>query len=540
MKKTFRILALLLTLFILTSVLCGCKGSKKVQTGSTFTYWTSMISTSSQTLSSYADMLMYREMEKITGTKIDFIHPAAGSTGTEAFQILMSSGDYPDMIEYNWLTYAGGPGQAINDGVIISLNDYMEDYAPNYYDYMEGEKGKANGYLYKAQSITNEGNYYGFKNMNIGNYRSFNGLYIRKDMLDKWGLDVPATIDDWTLVLKTAKENGFKSPLTGDKSLFSITGTELFNGAWGVAKDWYVENGKVKYGPFQKEYKDYILKMAEWMEKGYIDIDYVTNASTNVLGYITNDISVAAAGYVGSGMGRVLPAMEEKNPDFSVVACPYPVLKKGEILHFQTIQAEALDPTLAISVQCGLENENRYKEAVQWCDYVYSEEGNILKCFGVEGNTFTKEKDEEGDDHFVYTDAIYDHEKIGAHSVDAALYHFFRPANSPGLNQHPDYLKGFYPYEEQMEAIVLWNKNTEEIKKYVFPTVSYTAEEAAKKASVESVAQADLDAAISNIILGKVPVQDYDKAIKNAKKAGFSDLIKIQQAAYNRYISLIK
>ena len=541
MKKITRLLALVLCLVLVAGIFAGCgKEAKKVQTGSSFTYWVTMSSTAAQTITSYNELLMYQEMERITGTKVKFIHPAAGSTGTEAFQILLSSGDYPDMIEYAWNKYAGGPQQAINDGVIIAINDYMKDYAPNYYDWMEGEKGKENNYLYKAQSLTEEGNYFGFRNMNIGDYRAFNGLYIRKDKLDEWGLDVPTTIDDWTEVLDAAKKNGFKAPLTGTSALFGITGTELFNNAWGVAKDWYVENGKVKYGPFEKSYKDYVAKMADWVKKGYVDIDYITNDNTNVLGYMTNGHSIATVGMVGSGMGKVIPAMLERDKNFKIVACPFPVLKEGDIAKFQTVQGEAIDNTLAISVQCGIDNEERYKEAVQWCDYVYGEEGNILKCFGVEGDTFTVEKDENGEDHYVYTDKIYNAEDIGAHSVDAALWHYFRPANSPGLNQHPDYLKGFYPYEEQMDAIVLWNKNTDLAKSHAYPPVNYTGEESAKKAQIEAAALSNLDAAISNIILGKASMDDYDKAIKTAKKSGYSDLLKIQQAAYDRYIDSIK
>ena len=251
MKKLAKLISIVLCAVLAIGVFAGCSKEEKVRTGSSFTYWVTLEATAAQTITSYNELLMYQEMENITGTKIEFIHPSAGSTGSEAFQILLSSGDYPDMIEYKWARYAGGPQQAIDDGVIIAINDYMEDYAPNYYDYMEGEKGKANNNLYKAQSITPDGNYYGFRNMNVGNYRTFAGIYVRKDMLDKWGLDVPSTIDEWTNVLKTAKENGFKAPLTGTEALFSISGTELFNGAWGVHKGWYVKNDKVKYGPFE-------------------------------------------------------------------------------------------------------------------------------------------------------------------------------------------------------------------------------------------------------------------------------------------------
>jgi putative aldouronate transport system substrate-binding protein len=540
MKKALKITALILSLVMLAGIFCGCGGEKKVNTGSKFTYWASMSSAASQTVKSYGELLMYQEMSKATGTEVEFIHPAAGSTGTEAFQILLSSGDYPDMIEYNWKGYAGGPDRAIEDGVIISLNEYLEDYAPNYYDYLEGEKARENGYLYKAQSISGDGNYFGFANLNIGTYRGFGGLYIRKDKLDEWGLEIPVTIDDWTNCLKTAKENGFKAPLTGVKTLFSITGADMFNLAWNVNKYLYVDNGKVKFGPFEKQYKEYVKQMAEWMKDGLVDPDYVTNASTNVEGYMTNGSSIASFGWVGSGIGKLLPAMAEKDPNYSVVACPYPVLKEGDTPWSQELQSEANSPYIAISTQCGMENEDRCKEAVKWCDYLYSDEGMVLKSFGIEGETYTIEKGEDGEEHYIYTDKITDHEKIGAHSVEAALYHFMRPANAPGLNQHPDYLNGFYPYEQQKDAIVVWNKNVDEARKHVLPPISYTGEEATQKANIEAAVRDNLDAAISNIILGKASIDTYDDAVKKAKKEGYSELIKIVQGAYNRYAEVIK
>ena len=539
MKKLSKFLALALTLVMIAAAFAGC-GEKKVQTGSTFTYWVTMDTSTAQTLTSFSELMMYKEMEKRTGTKVDFIHPASGSTGTEAFQILLSSGDYPDMIEYNWSSYAGGADQAIDDGVIIALNDYMEDYAPNYYDIMEGERAKENNYLYKAATITSNGNYYGFKGINVGKYRGFGGLIVRRDLLDNWGLDIPVTIDDWDKLFETAKENGIKYPLTGDSSLFTIRWGELFNTAWKVGKGFYADGTKVKFGPFEKAYKDYVVKMAEWREKGYIDIDYITNNSTNIEGYLANGTSIAAYGYVGGTIGKLLPAMADRDPNYDLAACPFPVMKEGDKAWFQELQAEATEPCIAISTQCGIDNEERYKEAIKWCDYLYSDEGIILKSFGIEGDTFTVEKDENGEDRYVYTEKITDHEKLGAHSISASLYHFFLPANHPGYNQHPDYLKGFYPYSQQVEAIEVWNKDVEEAKKHVLPSLSYTSEEAAEKANIESKGRSKLDAVISNIILGKADIDTYDDAVKQAKKDGYDKLLKITQAAYDRYMSSAK
>ena len=540
MKKAAKLLSLLLALTFICGVFASCGKEEVSLSGEKFTYWGVLDSSSAHTVKSYSELLMYQEMAKRTGIEVEFIHPSQGSTGTEAFQIMLSAGSYYDMMEYGWSAYAGGPDQAIEDGVIISLNDYMEEYAPNYYYYMEGDGGKEKNYSYRATGISSGGNYYGFKNLNVGKYRGYLGLYIRKDLLDKWGLDIPTTIDQWELVLKTAKENGIKYPLTGPKTIIGAYSPNLFSSAWGPGGHFYVDNGEVKFGPFEPEFKDYVKKMRDWMAAGYIDPDYLTNDTTIIHGQITSGNSIAALGYVGSDLGAIIPAMRERNPEFRLAACPWPVLKEGDKPRSQALQDNATDPSIAISVQCGANDENRYKEAIRWCDYLYSDEGIVLKSFGVEGETFTIEKDENGEEHYIYTDKVTDYEKFGATNMSAALYHFMLPANHPGFNQHPDYFNGYYEYPEQKDAIEVWNSSIEEAEKYVFPALTYTGEEASRKANIEAAAKDNLIAAISNIILGKASMDTYDAAIEKCKKAGYSELLEINKAAYARYIKLIK
>lgn len=544
MKKSAKILSLILSMALVIGTFAACGGEKKVSTGGTYTYWAVLDSSVGQTLTNFSELLMYQEMCKRTGTNVEFIHPAAGTTGSEAFQILLASGDFPDMIEYSWKSYAGGPDQAINDGVIIALNDYMEDYAPNYHYYLEGKGGE--GKNYKAGSMSLSGNYYGFKQLKVGDTGTYSGFFVRADLLKKWGLDVPETIDEWENLFKIAKENGIKYPFTGVQNrLVSMEQNwvhDYFNTAWEVGGSYYIDGKTVKFGPFESAYKDYLEKMADWVSKGYIDPDFVTNDTTIVRGQIANGTSIATVGAVGGDLGSIIPAMKERNPEFDLVACPYPVLNKGDVPIFQAVEQDALDPTVAISVQCGKDDENRYKEAISFCDYLYSDEGLVLKSFGVEGETFTIEKDEKGVEHYVYTDKVLNYEEFGATNMSAAIHHFVLPANHPGFGQHIDYLNGYYQYDRQKEALQTWNKYVDEAKKYVFPasSLSYTEEEAAEIANVEFQARDNLVAAFCDIILGKASIDTYDKAVKDAKKAGYDKLIKINQAAYDRYISMNK
>ena len=55
---------------------------------------------------------------------------------------------------------------------------------------------------------TDEGNYYCFPGIYDGEYLLvYNGPVIRKDLLDKTGLERPETIDQWTEVLTYFKMN---------------------------------------------------------------------------------------------------------------------------------------------------------------------------------------------------------------------------------------------------------------------------------------------------------------------------------------------
>ncbi len=540
MKRITKIICVLVAAIILISAFSGCT-KKEVLTGDTYTYWTMLDENMAQTMQSASEHPFYQAVSEATGIDVEFMHPARGITNYEAFQVLLASNEIPDMIEYPWggTGYAGGPDQAIDDGVIISLNSYLKEYAPNYYNYMEGEKAKETDYIYKKSAISDKGNYYGFRCLNIGSYGCFDGLYIRNDLLKKWGLSIPETIDDWENVFKTAKDNGIKYPLTGKSNLFNILGSkDLFNTAWGVGMAFYLEGNKVQFGPYQKEYKDYVVKMADWMKKGYIDPDYVTNDSNVVDSYIINDTSIASLGYIGSDLGRMLPAFKERNPDAEIVACPMPVMKKGDIPKFQVLVASATDKTVAISKNCGVENEQRYKEAIKWCDYIYDDESMILKIFGIEGDTYTVEKYEDGSEHYIYTDKVVkDFESVGATNITGGIYHYTIPSNHPGFSEHNDYYEGYYTYQEQKDALKKWNEHIDEARKYVLPSLSYTSDEASEIANIKAKDNSSFSATVSNIILGKESIDAFDGAVKKLRESGYDKYLKIQQNAYDRYMA---
>lgn len=182
------------------------KGSAEGGQGSAITYWTNMDSSRiAPTTDNYANILCYQEMAKNTGVNVEFIHPPIGQEA-DAFSLLMASGEYPDIIYYDWGNkVAGGPDKAIEDGVILRLNELIEEKCPNLRGFLDEHPEV------EAAMTTDKGNIYCFPNLypyytDEPKIICIRGNQVRKDWLDELGLQEPETIDEWYQVLTAFKE----------------------------------------------------------------------------------------------------------------------------------------------------------------------------------------------------------------------------------------------------------------------------------------------------------------------------------------------
>lgn len=50
----------------------------------------------------------------------------------------------------------------------------------------------------------------------------------------------------------------------------------------GHIKDFYVDNGKIKFGQMEPGFKSYLELMNKWYEKGYISKDFTSIEATEV------------------------------------------------------------------------------------------------------------------------------------------------------------------------------------------------------------------------------------------------------------------
>ena len=159
MKKKFlkTVAFLMAAVLVFTLTACGVEKDTGENDVNSLTYWVPMPSDLATRVSSFNEISMYKKREADTGIHINFVHPP-NDQAAEQFKLMIASGDLPDIIEYNWSAYTGGLQQAIKDGIVLPLNDYL-DYAPNFKAALEKGELAEN---YRRGSTTDDGYLYGW------------------------------------------------------------------------------------------------------------------------------------------------------------------------------------------------------------------------------------------------------------------------------------------------------------------------------------------------------------------------------------------
>ena len=523
MKKTVKILAAVLSLVLVA----GCTGkqtSKKAELGEakygdtypiesevTLTHWMPMNAKISVSASNFGELPVAKELEKRTGIKVEYIHPSL-TNAVEKLNLMIASGELPDIISYGWDTYPGGPGKAVSDGVILPLNDYIEAYAPNLNAIHDKYPDLARA------SLTSEGDFYSAGLfMTDRKLRTSSGIIIREDWLDDLNLSMPETIDEWHSVLTAFKEEkGATAPLSLDLNAVTKGG---FIGAFGVIKDFYHIGDTVYFGPMEEGYKEFLKTMNQWYNEGLFDSNFSTNDKATITANMLNGKTGAMDGALSGGLGAMLQAA--KDPKFKLAGAPYVTHKKGETPMFGQLVAAKVARS-AITTKC-----KDIELAMKLLDYGYSEEGNMFFNFGTEGVSY-----EMVDGYPTYTDLIKNNPD--GLSMAQAMTKYTMNGDSNNFVQDVRYLEQYAGLPVQQEAWKTWcNTKAED---YVLPTLFIDSEHQTEFATKMTAINSYVDEMYVKFIAGTEPIENFDKYVKNLKELGVMQVLEMKQNAYDEYM----
>lgn len=515
MKKIFRrITAGALLAAIMTLLLAGCgSDAKDAASANSLTYWRELPSATSAVATSLNETPFAKKLQEATGITVNYTHPPQGQA-SEKFNIMIASKNLPDIIEYAWPQYPGGPGKAIKDGKIIRLNEYIEKYAPNLMTYLNENED------IKKLCTTDEGDIFAFPFIRGTDALCITeGLVLRKDWLDELNLEVPETIDEWENVLtafKTAKN--IESPL--DISTYPFT-VGAFSGAYGALIGFFVEDGQVKYGPNEAGYKDFLAKMNDWYQKGLVSPDIASLPGDVITSDLLSDKTGAVFGAIGGGIGTWMSS--KPNDTFDLVGAKYPVLNKGDLPKFHSHQLACPYNFAAITTSC-----KNPELAAEFLAYGYSDEGQMLYNFGIEGESY-----EMIDGYPTYTDNIKNNQE--GYSMANMLGQYCLSFDQGPFIQRQEYYEQYAGMPQQQAA---WQQFAigDGINRTV-PYIYFDEQENQEIAKKQTAISTFVVESLCKYIMGIEPMENFDEYKAELEALGINEVLEAKQNAYEKYLN---
>lgn len=468
-----------------------------------------------------ADCQIYQEAEKATGVKMTYT-PLSTSASSEQFNIIMASGDYPDLVGWG-LNYATGDDAAVEDEVYLDLTEYIAEYCPNYWSILSCDDELLD------TAITDGGYITGLNAVRTEKSLGKAGLVIRTDLLEEAGLDKPYTIEEFDTVLAAFKDMGLEQPLMmlspgaiQDNWLAAAYDVAAFCNSFpqSVAPT-YVQDGEIKFGPLEDGFKEYILKVKEWYEKGYIHSDFISkNSNWNGPDY-SNAITGGEAGIFYADQGNLGGYIEGSEVEGFAVEATYDMhATEDSVNHFAQYTNKSVGNGFHITTCC----EN-IELACQWGDWWYSEEGSLLANYGVEGVSF--EYDDAGKPYLTETVTEADEGMR-----DALLIYASNDTICCVID--PDAVTSGYA-QVDVDAPEIWSTGMDD--SYVIPsTVTLSADETTEATNIYSDIQTLCLESIAKFITGEKSMDEYDAFVENIKAMNIEGYLAIYQTAYERAV----
>ena len=523
MKKT-KILAVILAGILAVSMLAGCGGSEMVngvELNDEVTKLEGYLASAQPLeltlhLHDSNGVIMWKndgpvtlEAAKLTNIKLVNTASAGQADSNQAFNTMLMGDVLPDIIKNT----ATNLDQAGIDGALIPLEDLIEKYAPNMHKFFEEHPD------YVAQSKANDGHLYYIPSISVDGPTE--GWIIRKDWLDKLGLEMPTTVDEFYNVLKAFREqdpngNGLKDEvpyLDRTKSPSDLLG--LF----GVNKQEYsvTEDGIVVCNRDTEEFKYAIKELAKWYKEGLIDPEIFSrnNAREELF---ANNLGGATVDWFSSTFSFNVTLSKEALGNsafgFELVSIDPPKDINGVSISYT--------PRAVVTGQgWGISKDNKHvAETMKFFDFWFTDEGKNLLWFGPDRKINADGSCEYSDAARAYVGGPTEYVTSLGGGLNIGGVHIMEAE----VDAMPDVAK---------EAYLHYRNNVKHIP--YTPSYNYTIDESRVIKSKGTDVSTYMSEMYQNWLMGNKDVDaTWDEYIAQLKVLGIDEVITTRQAAYDR------
>lgn len=315
-----------------------------------------------------------KRIEEKTNTKLDFMWQAP-SKWTEKLNIFLASGDIPDLTKINNPTNPSYRQMASKDA-FWDVGPYIKDY-PNLMSYPEE--------IWEA--VQYDGKQYMIPSVRPLEGSSF--LAIRKDWLDRLGLDMPETTEDLYQALKAFKENDMNGDGKDNTIPFAGRGWKPILNTFTLANDGGIKQWRAQDGQLvDMVYSAEMVMAIEYLKKLYDEglmIPEFASMSSSEQEELAKGNNVGMNGDTVEGIFRSTEMCRTQDPNADF--CPLTYLE-GPLGKYAPRNSGVSGGYVIPKTV----SEEKMKAILNFMDFGASEEGAELACWGIEGEHFTKDE----------------------------------------------------------------------------------------------------------------------------------------------------
>ncbi|WP_245934452.1 ABC transporter substrate-binding protein [Arthrobacter psychrolactophilus] len=330
----------------------------------------------------YKTMALVQEWQKTTNITVDWQN-LPENVFQEKKNLILASGDLPDAFFNTGLSDSEVATYGTN-GTLLPLETLIDAHAPNLKKILDARPD------IKAAITSSDGHIYTLPSVEeLGLVQFPHMLAINKIWLDKVGLEMPSTIEDYHDALVAFKKEdlaggGKTIPLSYEPGTFCGDIVDLIAALGGVPDNVdhrIVQDGKVVFTAVLPEYKKAITALNGWYQEGLIDPE---SFSQDDKSYLAKGKTTTPS--LGSFVWWEIKEMvgEDRAADYALV----PILtgvdgkQRASVANNQEINRGAFAITRA----------NKYPAAtMRWVDYLYDPVQSAQANWGPIGVTLKKD-----------------------------------------------------------------------------------------------------------------------------------------------------
>lgn len=464
---------------------------------------------------------VFKKAAELTNISLKSVVPKTTTSSTEAFNLMMAGGELADLIFAQSIYIQ----KYSSEGAFMPLNELIDKYAPNIKREIETNEAFRKAvtsedgniyYVVQAQKLSENSDITSTTNQ---------GYFIRKDWLDKLGMEIPTTMEEYTDVLRAFRDNDLNGNGKKDEiPFFANTAEEFLRipvNYYGGRINWYVDDdGKVGLGQYDPIYKEGIKLAAQWYKEGLVDTEIFTRGSKARDILLGNNQGGALRGAFDS-TAAYNDKLKETIDGFNLVPMLPPKNINGKIF-------EETSTSIGVAGNFGgfaISYQNKHpEETMKYLDFWFGETGSRLAEFGVEGEQYDmvdglpvlKESVVNGGDP-----AVSQLRAVGAQQL--IPYYDTREARRQWTNEIA--LEGTKQYEES--GCIADS----------FPTLTFTVDESETIDAMLGSIVTYMSEMQQKWVLGESDIEaEFDNYRDKLKAMGIEECIAAYQSAYDRYV----